>query len=166
MELAGPALIAPLSGRRCAYYYVLVERNSRTDKNSSWNTIIEEEVSGKFVIRDGRHCAQIKANNLKTYLVQDMSYSSGFLEDATEVLEKYLEDHGERSETLLGFNKTLRYKEGILEEGEMIAVVGRGEWKSAGESQLTNLNGPVFVISSTADEAVYLSDDPDTVVAS
>lgn len=168
VEFVGEPLIAPLSGRRCAYYYVLVEELRSDGKSSHWQKIIEEEVKGSFIIRDGRYRAYIRSSssNIKSYLVQDANFASGFKNDATEVLEKYLNAHGRKSESWLHTNKRIRYKEGILEEGETIAVVGRGEWMSATELQLPDGFGKVLVLSSTPDAPIYLSDDPETVTAS
>ena len=163
VEYAGKPLTAPLSGRTCAYYYVLIEERVSNGKSSHWNKLIEEEVAGSFVVRDGRSCAHISCEKVKSYLVEDREYSSGFGNDATEVLEKYLNDHGEKSEGFLGMNKAIRYKEGVLEEGELIAAIGRGEWKSASQVQLPDSFGRVLALSSTEEEPIYLSDDPDTV---
>jgi len=163
VEFVGEPLIAPLSGRRCAHYYVLVEEKVSSGKSSHWNTLIEEEVAGKFVIRDGRHCAHINNQNVKSYLVEDKQYASGFGNDAAPELERYLIAHGQKSEGVFGWNKTIRYKEGVLEEGELIAAVGRGEWKSAEQAQLPDTFERVLEISATEKEPVYLSDDPETV---
>jgi hypothetical protein len=163
VELAGEPLTAPLSGRKCAYYYVLVEQRVSTGKSSHWKTLIEEEVSGKFVIRDGYSCAYINSQSVKSYLVLDMKYSSGFLNDATAELEKYLGKHNKESENFIGTNKTIRYKEGILEEGEKIVVVGKGEWKSSYHFNLPDRYDRVLAFSSTDEDDVYLSDDPDLV---
>jgi hypothetical protein len=164
VEFFGDPIIAPLSGRRCAYYYVLVEQQVSSGKSSHWETLIEEEVGGKFVIRDGRHCAHINSQNVKTVLVEDRQYSSRIGQDATPELEKYLNDHGKKSEGVFGWNKTLRYKEGVLEEGELIAAMGRGEWRNAEQEQLPDTYDRVLSINSTEQEPVYLSDDPDTVM--
>lgn len=163
IEYVGKPLVAPLSGRPCAYYYVLVEQEESSGDSRHWNTLIEEEVAGTFFIRDGKYCAHINSKNIKSYLVEDREYSSGFMEDATWSHKKYLQDHGQESTDFWGFNKSLRYKEGILEEGELIAVVGRGEWKKAEQEQLPDSYGRVLSISSTDKESVYLSDDPETV---
>jgi hypothetical protein len=164
VEFVGAPLTSPLSGRRCAYYYVLVEQLVSTGKSSHWKKVIEEEVGGTFVIRDGRYRAHISSEStLKTYLVQDRVYSSGFHEDATEVLESYLHAHNVASENLFGLSKTLRYKEGVLEESECMAVIGRGEWKNAREISLPDSFGRILVLSSTEEEPIYLSDDPETV---
>lgn len=94
----------------------------------------------------------------------DKSYNSGFLNDASENLEKYLNSKGYDSEGFLGFNKTLRYKEGILENGEQIAVYGKGERKDASALNLPDKDGKVLEISASKDIAVYLSDNPDTTL--
>ncbi len=164
VEFIGDPLIAPLSGRRCAYYYVLVEQLVSTGKSSHWKKVIEEEVGGTFVIRDGRYRAYIDRNStLKTYLVQDEEYNSGFRNNATDTLASYLQAHDMDSENYFGLNKRLRYKEGVLEEDECMAVIGRGEWKNAREVSLPDSFGRILVLSSTEEEPIYLSDDPDTV---
>jgi len=162
VEYVGKPLIAPLSGRPCAYYSVIVKEKDSSE-SSNWNSLIEEEVAGTFVIRDGKYCAHINCNHVKSYIVKDMNYSSGFLDDATDVLEDFLQKHGQKSEDFLGLNKSLHYKEGILEEGELMAVVGRGEWKNASQVGLPESYGRILDISSTEEEPVYLSDDPETV---
>ena len=57
----------------------------------------------------------------------------------------------------------MRYKEGVLEEGELIAAMGKGEWKTADQAQLPDTYDRVLEISATEQEPVYLSDDPETV---
>ncbi len=166
VEIVGDPLIAPLSGRRCAHYYVLVEQQVSSGKSSHWDKIIEEDIAGKFVIRDGRYCAHVNYQNVKSYLVEDRQFASGFGNDATPELERYLNAHGQKSEGMFGWNKTIRYKEGVLEEGELIAVVGRGEWKNADQAQLPETYDRVLEITATEQEPVYLSDDPETVKTS
>ncbi|MBI3134646.1 MAG: hypothetical protein HYZ14_08250 [Bacteroidetes bacterium] len=163
VEFVGEPLSAPLSGRPCAYYHVLVEQHVSNGKNSHWKKLVEEEISGTFVIRDGKHTAFVDQAQIKTYLVQDKTYNSGFLNDASIALDQYLSRHGHKSTGLLGLNKTIRYKEGVLENGELMAVVGKGEWKEARELHLPESYGRILHISATDEHPVYLSDDPETV---
>lgn len=163
VDIVGNPLYAPLSGRKCAYYYVMVEQRVSNGKSTYWKPIIEEERAGEFLVKDGRYSVHINALKVKSYLVQDRIYTSGFMEDATEVLEKFLRAHGHKSENLIGLNKSLRYKEGVLEQGEVVAVMGRGEWKDAAQFNLPSTTERVLVIAATEDEPVYLSDDPATV---
>ena len=163
VEFVDEPLLSPLSGRECAYYYIHVEQKVSTGKSSHWKTVIEEEKSCKFVIREGINCAYLSSHKIKSYIVQDKNYTSGVFNDATEHLEKYLNAKGFKSEGFLGLNKTLRYKEGVLENGEEIAVFGKGEWKDVNELGLPDKYGRVLAITSPDGEAVYLSDDPKAI---
>jgi len=162
VELTGSPLIAPLSGRRCAYYHVLVEQLVSTGKSSHWKKLIEEEVAGPFGIRDGSSCARVEGTNVISYIVDDRKYNSGFMEDATEVLVRYLEKHGHKSENFMGFNKRLRFREGLLEEGETIAVMGTAYREHPAIDQWSDDFGKVLVFRSSKESPVYLSDDPET----
>ena len=164
VEFIGSPLYSPLSKRECAHYYIHVEEKVGSGKNSKWETLIEESISSKFLIKEEEHYAFINDNKLKSYIVQDISYSSGFLNDATKDLEEYLKSKGEESEGFLGMNRRIRYKEGILEKEERIAVRGKGEWKEFSQFGLPQKNGMVLEIRSSDEEAIYLSDDPDTTL--
>lgn len=164
VELIDEPLISPFSNSKCSYYYIHVEEQVSSGKNSRWKTILEEEVSSKFLIREGDNFAYINDNHIKCYIVQDKSYSSGFFNDASENLEKFLNNKQIKSEGFLGFNKTLRYKEGILENNEIIAVFGKGIWKDVVTLDLPEKYEKVLEITSNEGVAIYLSDDPDTTL--
>lgn len=155
-------LIAPLSKRKCAYYQLHVEQMKTSGKNTSWKTLIKEEQYTTFLIEDAGFYAIIRMNNLQSYVVRDRKYSSGFLRDATQNLESVLNSRGYSSEGLLGLNKKLRYSEAVLEEGETIAVFGKGVWKSAKELGLPNSYNRVLEIMADNKNSVCLSDDPST----
>ncbi len=65
--------------------------------------------------------------------------------------------YGKTSTGLWGFNKAIRYNEGVIEAGEKVAVFGRGRWikDSNGKRQL--------VINKPAESMVLISDDTSTV---
>jgi hypothetical protein len=151
-------LTAPLSGRKCAYYFVKIEREVSSGKSGShWEKLIEEEIYDDFLVRDDSGIALINTVNIRSYIVFDAKYRSGFLDDATEDLELYLRKHGHESVNFLGFNKTLRYREAVLEIGEEISIVGKGYWKE------NSLNEKLLEIKQYDGFPVYLSDDQDTL---
>ena len=97
---------------------------------------------------------------IKNYLLEDAQYSSGFLNDASETLQSYLKKHDRDSVSWIGLNNAIRYKEGILEEGELIAVTGKGNWKRKSEIKLDIPAEKILVIGAHDNEPVYFSDDP------
>ena len=158
----GKSLIAPLSGRKCAYYQVIVEECMPSDNGSHWYTIIDDENAFDFIINQGKDKVLIRVDDYKGYLVKDRNYSSSFLKDANGKLKRYLKRFGQNSESILGFNKTIRYKEGVLEEGEMVAVKGTAYW----EEKIENLNKTKikkYLTLKGNPEKLVISDDPRTL---
>lgn len=160
VEFVDEPLIAPLSGRECSYYYVLIEQKVSTGKSTRWKTIIEEKHWNKFVIRDSSACAMIQFDDTKSYVILDRKFSSGTFNDASNHLEQFLSKHGHQSETFLGFNKTLRYREGILEKDEEVVVAGKGKWMDGSQIGLPNQYDRVLLVSASEKDPVYLTDDP------
>ena len=163
VEFAEEALIAPLSGRECAYFHVKVEERVKSGKSHYWKTIIEDEDTINFLIREEDKCALVEDHHIRSYIVQDRNYSSGFLNDADANLEKFLQRYSRESTGFLGNNRTLRYQEGILELNEEVAVMGEGDWKEASEFGLPEGLGQVLSIKGVDQGYVYLSDDPGTL---
>ncbi|MCX6286901.1 MAG: hypothetical protein NTY96_07290 [Bacteroidetes bacterium] len=103
---------------------------------------------------------RIDSRQVESYIVDDAKYSSGIFNDPSEVLENYLNSHDKKSEDFIGFNKSLRYKEGILEEGEVISVLGKASWKHAESGEWSDDFGKLLIIGPTEKMPVYLSDAP------
>ncbi len=159
VELVDEPLEAPLSGRECAWYNVHILERS----NNSAYTLVREQKKVRFVLRDGDKVAYIDSNYIESYIVEDQEYNSGTFNDATERLENYLRQHGQKSEGFLGLNKGLRYVEGVLEKGERVAILGEGHWRNAEWVGLPKQYGMVLAITPADGKPVYLSDDTETI---
>lgn len=126
VELIG-SLVAPLSARTCGYWRVIVQER-RGGKNKRWVTLVDEHEGVDFFVRDGANKALVKTIHSQAVLEQDAGYSSGFLNDATPELEAFLSQRGHSTQGWV-FNKDMRYREGVIEAGETVAVVGTGRWE-------------------------------------
>ena len=158
IEYVGETLIAPLSGKECAYYYVRVEKSELAGKQRRLTTILEENATKTFVIRDGDKYAFINDKNIKSFIVRDIDYTSGILVDIPKLFEAYLKKNNEKGNGFLGLNRTLRFQEGLLKKGDEVIVSGQGKWLSAIEAGLPDHYGNVLVITG-GNEPVYLSND-------
>jgi hypothetical protein len=118
-------MAAPLSQRPCVHYHVKVRQKRRSGKHSHCRTIIDEHMTMDFALDDGSGTAEVQTDHVDVAVDKDAHYRSGFLNDASEQLDTFLQSRGHESAGWLGFNKTLKYAEGILEEGETVAVLGR-----------------------------------------
>lgn len=160
-KLAQEPLIAPLSGRKCVYYHIQVEQKG--DKNS-WRQILSEFKNQNFYLQVGNELALVKAqakHRTLFHLVADHNLRSGWRNDATPTMEEFLNKHGKRSTSMLfNLNKTLRYKEAIIEPGEQIVVKGIGKWQAL-ETPIAGFSySRVLNIVSTQREKLIVTDDP------
>jgi hypothetical protein len=124
---SGEVLTAPLSGRTCVFYEVVVEESvpdpGSSSSTSSWRQRIREVQQVDFDVEDGTGTVHVRTDEMKHVATTDSHHSSGFLNDATPQLEAFLQRHGTASEGFV-FNRTMRYMESVFEVGERVAVLG------------------------------------------
>lgn len=167
VKYLGTPMLAPFSGRPCVYYYVIVEEHrvwgDGRNKSGRWYTIIEEEHGNDFIIKDGNSHALIGTENSKSNLKTDKTYHTGTFDNPIELLKKYLEKHGIASADLSNLNKSVRYKEGIIEEGETVSAAGKVAWKNKSELKFEIPVERILVVGPNEKEPVYLSNVPDSL---
>ena len=62
----------------------------------------------------------------------------------------------------MGFNKTLRYEEGIIEIGEYIIVAGTAKWKTLHTPIPEYPYSKIAELESTAEQQLLITDLPET----
>ena len=65
--------------------------------------------------------------------------------------------------TLLGFNKRLRYKEGIIEIGEHITVAGIAKWKTLNEPLPDYPYSKIAALESEGKQKLIITDLPEVL---
>lgn len=152
-------LIAPFSGRKCLCYFARVEKKG----NKHWHEYIVEERFQDFFVDNQGERAIIKPRSVhfdfrKSYFEIDHEDSSGTFNDARPHLEKFLKKHGKESEGIFGFNKSLRYQEGIIEIGETIAIKGVAEWKTIKEPIEGFSYSKILSLKGTTNKKLIITD--------
>lgn len=158
-------LIAPYSQRKCVFYQIVIQQKVSTGKSSHWKTIIDEERSQEFFIQTKNDFIIVspKENpkNYKCHLVKDQSQNSGTFNDPTQkfiaLLQHYHIDHT----TLFGFNKRLRYKEGVIEIGEEVTVAGIAKWKTLSEPMPDYPYSKIATLESVDKQKIIITDLPE-----
>lgn len=158
-------LIAPLSGRQCVYYHIVVE--VKGDK--SWRKIIDEQEHQEFFIESDSEMAIVKMTELqktmrRIYLIKDYKKKSGFRNDAPEKLEAYLKQHNKKSISFLGLNKNMRYSEGVIELNEPIAVKGLAKWKTLKVPVEGYSYSKILTLTGTKNKKLLVSDAPEALL--
>ena len=127
LEYVGEPLRSPLSGRRCAAYEIVVIDKEHGNGIHS-GQVIRESFSRPFRIVDDTGTALIDASTSLVAIRVDRNTVSGAFDRPTPSEQRFLQRHGQASNEWFG-GRSLRYEEGILEEGERVAVYGRGTWE-------------------------------------
>ncbi len=150
-------LNAPLSGRPCLFYQVIVEEKIKSGKSTSWRKIIHDENAVNFHVFDGTGEALIELENVEAFLVKDMNLKSNYWSPPSKKLADYLKQKGVKSKKILG-QKTLRYHEGVLHLGETVAIKGTGFWELKPDPDEQRL-----IMRGTPEIELHLSDDKSTL---
>lgn len=121
----GVVLTGPLTGRPCVYYIAVVEQQHSTGRSSYWKTLIKEVQGAPFRLVDSSGYAIVDPAHADVLLDFDGNSRSGTFDKANPVEEAFLARHGHSSQGWV-FNKTLRYREAMIEIGEPVTILGSG----------------------------------------
>jgi hypothetical protein len=164
VELLEAPLVSPIAQRECAFYEAFVEEELGDENGSNWTQRIAERYARNFVVREGSSKAVVDVSGATFAIVADVHTRSGFLNDATPELEVFLRKYDQESTGLLGFNRTFRYREGAIEAGEIVSVLGRARWERDPDVESVGYRDTKkrLVIEAPPDGTVIVSDDPQT----
>ena len=158
-------LIAPYSERECVFYQICIEQKVSTGKSSRWKTLVKEERFQEFFIQTKNDFVIIKPQehprNYICHLVKDEDQSSGTFNDPTPRFQSVLNRYNINPQNFLGFNKRLRYKEGIIEIGEDITVAGIAKWKTLSEPIAEYPYSKIATLESTNKQKIIITDLPE-----
>ncbi len=158
-------LIAPLTKGKCIFYKIEIEKKVSTGKSSHWKTIVNEEKVQDFFIEHNGSYVIVKPTknprNFKSHLVIDTKTSSGTFSDPSPAFEALLKHYGINSEGFFGFNKQLRYREGVIEIGEKITVAGIAKWKTLSEPIPEYSYSKIVALESSDKEKIIITDHPE-----
>nr|WP_321243059.1 DUF4898 domain-containing protein [uncultured Psychroserpens sp.] len=160
-------LIAPYSGRKCVFYQIDIQKKVSNGKSSHWKTIVSEEKFQDFFVDTNGDFVIIKPQDIPRnyicHLVKDKETSSGTFNDPTPKFVALLRRYNIEPETYFGFNKTLRYKEGIIEIGERITVAGIAKWKSLSEPLPEYPYSKIATLESEGKQKLIITDLPEVL---
>ena len=129
-------LVAPVTGRRCACYQVRVQRQIDDD----WEEIICENRGADFTVVDDSGEAFVRMTDAEIVVGRVANIKSGDFDAASAAMESLLARHNEEGSAMEAMlaqhnattgdsldNRRLRYVEGVVQEGDLVTVVGRGD---------------------------------------
>lgn len=164
LQLIHKALVSPLTQRKCAVYSIAARAHINSADGGRWADIIHDERKTDFLITDGQIYAYVKTYCTTLLLNQDEKHEVDSICEASDQLKNYLENYGLYKTGLSSFDRPIKCHEGILEEGEKVAVLGTGRWYDIAKlKELKYLEqegvSKVFLFKNDYKNPLFISDD-------
>lgn len=154
VELGRAPLTAPLSGRTCAHYEVAVGRKLRR----ATVRYAQRELGQSFWVADETGRAFVDLARAHVDVVHDHHWNIADVDAETRFeLERLLYEGGPRFSRLIGADG-LSYSEGVIEEGELVTVVGRARFRREPEPHFYRDQNRRLSIEAPENGSVFVSD--------
>lgn len=161
-------LISPLGKTPCVYYQVEIQRQKSDGEGLiTWKTILKDEKSQDFILEANSEKAIVttETSQKMVHIIREVKYTSGTLKNPPKFIADYVKSKGKKTTNLLGFNKTLRYIEGVIEIGEEIAVLGTGNWNES-DHKFDRYASKTLFFSGDKKNKLLITDDPKAIESS
>lgn len=129
-ELAGKVLapkktlVAPFSGKECAYYRCTIEEYRRQGKSSRWVIVHAKSSTQPFYLEDDTGKVLVDPEGAELDVPKSLEFSSSWGKDPDHRIVAYLKGIDLEFEGVFGANKSMRYTEYLLVDGQPIYVMG------------------------------------------
>lgn len=168
VKLGDRTLTSPIGQRPCAVFQVTVEELRSSGKSSSWVTLVDDRDFVEFHLEDGTGVARVvPMPPLDLAIEKDVHVRTGSFDEPEPHLVDYLHARGYATEGWFGINKKLRWREGVIEAGEEIAVLGACRRELDPDPRATQgyrEKAKRLVVESPAGGKMLISDDPTTTL--
>lgn len=143
-KLSEGLIVAPISGRPCIAFELIIEREKRSSKGRvKKETMLEDENIVDFIIEQGDDKIMVISRYNELILRTDRKFYGGFLNNPDQRLLNYLKLHNIPYSGRIG-SSVLSFKEGILAPDEKLAVVGTIQLNSYEHKDVNNKNIPII----------------------
>jgi len=135
-------LISPFSQKDTVYYQYAIDELRSSGKNSHWVTIKQDTQCVHFLLRDNTGAVLVSPKQAKIDIPKSFEYQSDWRQDPPASIQRFLKRNNISFEgPLFGLNKTMRYREKIIQPGDQLYILG-----AAGDNP--------FVSDSTAQQGI------------
>lgn len=125
-----PVLNAPLTGRACVHYDLQVEKQASKNR---MERVIGETKSVPFAVEDDSGVATVEVTSFQATVELDRDETP---REPTAAQLKLLQAHKLDDRSAFGLRKQLTFREGVLEAGERVVVMGRARWDDDADGAL------------------------------
>lgn len=160
----GELLRAPVSGRPCVAFHLLIEeRRAFRTRDYGWTVLLDLQEACPFSVVDDSGQATVDTSGPMELALNGMRGPMPGFEPTNrarmERVKGLLESRGFSTRTLLGLPRTLLYEETIVSEAQKVSVDGLGIHEVTLDGDRRGLREPEHVVlRGTSDEPLVISD--------
>jgi hypothetical protein len=160
-------LRAPITRRRCVVSHVYVE--ARGVFQEHWQLVAAETSGVDFLLEDNTGTALVSTEGCRAALVDDVENGSGLFSEIPSGLQRFLKKRKIPEHTALGMKRQFRFREGVVEPGEVAAVMGVVSFArdSSPDAKRTDYRSAArrATLSGNDESPLLVSDRPDVIDA-
>jgi hypothetical protein len=165
VEAQGDLLTAPVSGRRCVAFQLRVEEWREQNRLARWHLLLDLQDARSFGLGDETGEAFVDAG---APFILALTFDEHGGDDPSNAIEaarmKALDGLiGPPPKRLRASPGRLRYREGVINEGDLVSVAGSGARELNPGGRSPNFRDPPMwlVLRGTDEEPLWVSDAPD-----
>jgi hypothetical protein len=152
---------SPFTGKDCAYHMCTVE-NFMGGSRARWFQVLYDEKRAPFYVRDDTGKILIDPDKAFIQISLKEEYESGPNEEPPARIIEYLKTNEMAHKGLLGRNKTMRFREYTIAEGDKVYVMGKAERDTDCRERDQEIGADNLVLHKGSDnEVFYISDRPE-----
>lgn len=160
----GRPLTAPISERPCLAWHLAIQVRRGSGKNKHWRQVHQAMDAVTFSLEDETGRAHVDVRRVRMVLSEDhRAAHGGGWSDGSDELLAYCAEQGIDTSTFLGGSVPVRSREGVIDPGEVVVVMGvaRFEEDPSAEGDGYRAVGKRLVLEAPADAPLLLSDHLD-----
>jgi len=153
-KVGGKIINSPITQSACVLWQIEVEERRRSGKGGThWSTIYKKLSEESFEVSDGTGRIQVLPDPKSELILNSDVLASNTSYEYDSRIQSALENLGIKTTGFLGFNRTLRVNERVIETGEQVYIHGHVNYDNGIKTIVTGRGAPL-IISDQSEKSV------------
>jgi len=150
---------SPFSNKDCVFCYYTIEEYRHSGRHSQWVTIKQEKIMSDFFLKDDTGLVLVDPNGANIDIPIDYEYSSSYGKDPPTSIKQFLKSNNLSFEGFLRANKTMRYREYLIEPGDRLYIMGTAGDNPFVKEATSKENVADIMVQKGKNEKIYYISD-------
>jgi len=152
-------LIAPLTNKKCVYYYATIKQNAQGEHGPTLKVIADEKKSCEFLVADDTGLAKFYFEGAKLFIKDGITVKTGMFNNTKGNTNSFLNKHGISTGFFSRFGRKYTVSENVVVIGKGVAISGQGKWDATTDPIEKRTNPNTLIFRHSEEAPLHLSDD-------